>query len=83
MPAKHKPAAGVGQALIRHRFHRSKEYENADVSRLHTLDGDLMNKPTLVSVIDRSDLDELLQTAQEASRDFTAERGTAQVVLGR
>eukprot|EP00271_Cylindrocystis_brebissonii_P001093 TRINITY_DN11344_c0_g1_i1.p1 TRINITY_DN11344_c0_g1~~TRINITY_DN11344_c0_g1_i1.p1 ORF type:complete len:824 (+),score=185.19 TRINITY_DN11344_c0_g1_i1:521-2992(+) len=78
---KAQPGSTVGQALLRHRFNRSKEYENADVSRLHLLDGDETDKPVLTSVIERTDLQELLETAQLADRDFSATRGAPVVVV--
>eukprot|EP00897_Mesotaenium_endlicherianum_P010478 jgi/Mesen1/9459/ME000627S08849 len=79
--AKKKGPPGVGHTLIRRRFNRSKGFDNADPSRLHTEELEEADRPALQSIIDRNDLDELLYTAELADRDFTAERGNAQVIL--
>ncbi|CAI5479751.1 unnamed protein product [Closterium sp. Yama58-4] len=81
MPKKKGGSGSLGSSLIRHRFNRGSEFQNADEGRRHVIAAaEAAAKPALVSVVDQSDLEELLTTAELAGREFAAQRGNAEII---
>lgn len=78
-------------AIIRHRFNRSRGFEHTDEARRRGsegehgggVEGEGDTGRQLQSVVDRSDLDEMMHMAEMAERDFYAERGSAHLVLNK
>ena len=70
----------LGAALVRRRFNRSLASSKAaaSLSPHVALAGD--GKAPLTSIVDQSDLDDLLFTAELAGREFTAQRGAAEII---
>ncbi|CAI5934373.1 unnamed protein product, partial [Closterium sp. NIES-65] len=81
MPKKKGGSGSLGSSLIRHRFNRGSEFQHADEGRRHVIAAaEAAAKPALVSVVDQSDLEELLTTAELAGREFAAQRGNAEII---
>ncbi|CAI5533240.1 unnamed protein product [Closterium sp. Naga37s-1] len=81
MPKKKGGSGSLGSSLIRHRFNRGSEFQHADEGQRHVIAAaEAAAKPALVSVVDQSDLEELLTTAELAGREFAAQRGNAEII---